>query len=49
LGDLYFDLFGTYRPCFWFFSILLAVVAVGYLLVIRAVYKDKKIILAQTR
>ena len=48
LGDLYFDLFGTYRPCFWFFAVLLVVVAVGCRLVIRAAYKDKNAILSET-
>lgn len=42
LGDLYYDMFGTYRPCFWFFAAVLVIVAVGYLLVIRAAYKDKQ-------
>ena len=42
LGDLYYDIFGTYTPCFWFFAAVLVVVAVGYLLVIRAAYKDKQ-------
>ena len=47
LGDLYYDLFGTYKPCFWFFSLLLIVVAVGYRFAIRAAYKDKNAFLAQ--
>ena len=42
LGDLYFDIFGTYKPCFLFFAAILVAVAVGYVLVIRAAYKDKK-------
>ncbi|MBR2937808.1 MAG: MFS transporter [Oscillospiraceae bacterium] len=46
LGDLYFDTFGTYRPCFWFFAVLIAVVAIGYQFVIRAAQKDKEAILA---
>lgn len=48
LGDLYYDVFGTYRPCFWFFAVLLAVVAVGYIFVIRAVRKDQAAIAAET-
>ena len=48
LGDLYYDMFGTYKPCFWFFSGLLLVVAVGYRFVIRAAYKDKEAIFAVT-
>ena len=47
LGDLYYDLFGTYRPCFWFFTALLAIVAVGYIFVIRAVRKDQAAIMAE--
>lgn len=43
LGDLYYDIFGTYKPCFWFFAVLLVVVALGYLLVIRAANRDKSI------
>lgn len=42
LGDLYFDLFGTYKPCFWFFAVLMVIVSIGFLLVIRAVDKDRK-------
>lgn len=41
LGDLCFDILGTYKPCFWFFAVLLALVAVGYLLVIRAANKER--------
>ena len=46
LGDLYYDLFGTYKPCFWFFAVLLVVIAVGYRFVIRAAYKDKQAVIA---
>jgi len=46
LGDLCYDIFGTYRPCFWFFTVILLVVAVAYLFVIRAAYRDKNAILA---
>ena len=49
LGDLYFDIFGTYRPCFWYFAITMAVVGIGYLPVIRAAYKDKAAVIAQTQ
>lgn len=48
LGDLYYDIFGTYKPCFWFFSGLMVAVAIGYHFVIRAAYKDKDAILAET-
>ena len=48
LGDLYYDIFGTYKPCFWFFIGSLVVVAAGYRLLIRAAYKDKDAVLAQS-
>ena len=41
LGDLCYDVFGTYQPCFWFFGAILVLVAVCYRFVIRAAYKDK--------
>lgn len=47
LGDLYYDLFGTYRPCFWFFTALLVAVAVAYRFVIRAAYRDKEELLKE--
>ncbi len=47
LGDLYFDLFGTYKPCFWFFAFSMIAVVVGYRFVIRAAYKDKEAFLAE--
>lgn len=42
LGDLYYDLFGTYKPCFWFFTGLMILVMVGYLFVIRLARKDRE-------
>ena len=45
LADIYFDMFGTYRPCFWFFTVLILLVLIGYLFIIRAAYKDKQAIL----
>ena len=47
LGDLYFDIFGTYRPCFWFFTGLMLAVMVGYRFVIRAAHRDKEAFLAE--
>ena len=47
LGDLYFDLFGTYKPCFWFFTVLLLGTIVAYRFVIRAAYRDKEAILQE--
>lgn len=47
LGDLCFDAFGTYKPCFWFFAVLIVGVMIGYYFVIRAAKRDKNAILAQ--
>lgn len=41
LGDLYFDIFGTYKPCFWFFAGIMVLVLIAYRFVIRAAYKDR--------
>ncbi len=41
LADLFFDIFGTYKPCFWFFAGLMVLVAVCFRLVMRAAYKDR--------
>ena len=48
LGDLYFDIFGTYRPCFWFFGVSMIAVVIGYRFVIRAAYRDKEAFLTET-
>ena len=47
LADMYFDIFGTYKPCFWFFAGLMAFVTVAFRFVIRAAYKEKEAILAE--
>lgn len=47
LGDLFFDTFGTYEPCFWFFTVLIVAVLIGYHFVIRAAHRDRDAILAQ--
>jgi len=47
LGDLCFDIFHTYRPCFWFFTVILSLVVICFLFVIRAAYRDKAAILAE--
>lgn len=47
LGDLYHDIFGTYRPCFWFFAALLIAVAIGFYFIIRIAERDKARILAE--
>ena len=48
LGDLYFDIFGTYKPCFWFFAVSMIAVVIGYRFVIRVAYQDKEAFLAET-
>ena len=42
LADLFFDIFGTYIPCFWFFGGLMLVIVVAFQLVVRAAYKDRE-------
>lgn len=49
LGDLCFDTLGTYKPCFWIFTVLLIAVAIGYHFVIRAAYRDKSAVLAENQ
>ncbi len=47
LGNFYFDKYGTYVPCFWFFCVLMLLVSVGFQLVISKAYKDKNALLTQ--
>ena len=49
LGDLYYDTFGTYKPCFWFFSCLMLLVAVGFQFVVHSAHKDKYTILEKQK
>ena len=49
LADLYYDVFGTYKPCFWFFAAVMAVVMAGYQFVLTAAKKDKAAVLAQVQ
>lgn len=46
LGDLYHDIFGTYIPCFWFFAVLMVIVAIGFQIIIRIAHKEKADILS---
>ena len=46
LGELFRKLAGDYRSCFWFFSIVLAVVTVGFQLVLQSAKKQKEALLA---
>lgn len=47
LCDIYRDLTGgSYASCYWFFSVLMLAVAIGFQLVICAAHKDKEKILA---
>ena len=48
LADLYFDIFGTYKPCFIFFAMVIVAVGVGYFFVLRAAYKVKNAVLAES-
>lgn len=48
LGELSFDVLGTYKPCFWMFAVLLVAVAIGYHFVIRAADREKAAILAES-
>lgn len=48
LCDIYRDLTGgSYASCYWFFTGLMLLVAIGFQLAIRAAYKDKAKILAK--
>ena len=47
LGDLYYDLFGTYKPCFWFFCGLMLFVAIAFQFVVRSAHKEKTAIIAK--
>ena len=47
LADLYFDIFHTYKPCFWFFAGVMVLVLIAFRFVIRAAYKDKEAIQMQ--
>ena len=46
LGDLCYDIFGTYKPCFWFFVAIMVIVIIGYRFVLRAAEKEKEKTLA---
>lgn len=46
LGELLRKITGDYRFCFWFFSIVLVVVVVGFQFVLRIANKQKSVIMA---
>lgn len=46
LGELFRKLDGDYRSCFWFFSLVLAVVIVTFQFVLQAAIKEKNAVLA---
>lgn len=46
LGDWCRELFGSYKPCFWFFAAVMVVVMIGYRFVLRAVDQEKQACLA---
>ena len=47
MGDLIRNAAGSYRPCFWLFSIVLVIVIVSFQFVLRAAGKEKAAILAE--
>ena len=47
LGDIYYDFFGTYAPCFWFFCGMMVVIAIVFRKVVRMAEKDREAILAR--
>lgn len=46
LGELFRKITGDYRFCFWFFSIVMVVVIIGFQLVLRSANKHKNAIMA---
>ena len=42
VGDLCREWFGSYKPCFYFFAIVMVVVMIGYRYVLRAAEKEKQ-------
>ena len=46
LGELFRNLAGNYRACFWFFSVVLVFVIFGFQFVLRSAKKQKDAILA---
>lgn len=42
LGNASFDVFGSYKPSFWLFFVLMVVVTISFQLVLNAAYKDKQ-------
>ena len=45
VGDLCREWFGSYKPCFYFFAIVMVVVMIGYRYVLRAADKEKQKVL----
>ena len=46
LGELLRKIFGSYRVCFWMFSVMLVVIIVGFQFVLRTAQKEKAKVLA---
>ena len=46
LVNLFYDAFGTYRPVFLSFALLMPVVSIIFVFVIKASGKDKKAVIA---
>ncbi len=49
LGNIYFDMYGSYVPVFWFFCILMLVVTVGSQIVITGAFKEKQKVLVKMK
>lgn len=49
VGELFYDALGTYKPCFWVFAVLMVAVIIGYQFILRAAYREKAAILAESQ
>jgi MFS family permease len=47
MGELMRKALGSYRPCFWLFSVILIVVMISFQFILRTASKDKAAILAE--
>ena len=48
LGDFCYDFFGSYKPCFWFFVVVMVLVIVAYRWVLAEADKERKQLLVET-
>ena len=42
LGDFCYDTFGTYKPCFWLFTVVMVLTIIGYRWVLREAKKEQQ-------